>query len=66
VKALLVDLDGTIMNSTSAIVKGRCEAGGERDCDSWEEDIRLQRPLVVDTQGLILRVLVHPADVHHR
>jgi beta-phosphoglucomutase-like phosphatase (HAD superfamily) len=65
VKALLVDLDGTIMNSTSAIVKGRCEASGERDCDRWEEEIRLKRDLVVDTRGLILRVLVQPADVHH-
>jgi beta-phosphoglucomutase-like phosphatase (HAD superfamily) len=36
VKALLVDLDGTIMNSTSAIVKGRCKAGGERDYDGGE------------------------------
>jgi putative transposase len=42
------------------------EAGGERGYDGGKRISGRKRHLVVDTQGLILHVLVHPADVHDR
>ena len=42
------------------------EAGGERGDDGGKRMTGRKRHLVVDTQGLILHVLVHPADVHDR
>lgn len=42
------------------------EAGGERGYDGGKRISGRKRHLVVDTQGLVLHVLVHPADVHHR
>jgi transposase len=42
------------------------EAGGERGYDGGKRISRRKRHLVVDTQGLILHVLVHPADAHDR
>ena len=43
------------------------EAGGERGYDGGKRISGRKRHLVVHTQGLILHVLVHPADVHdHR
>lgn len=42
------------------------EAGGERGYDGGKRISGRKRHLVVDTQGLNLHVLVHPADVHDR
>jgi transposase len=42
------------------------EAGGERGYDGGKRISGRRRHLVVDTQGLILHVLVHPAYVHNR
>ncbi|WP_230534410.1 IS5 family transposase [Microvirga roseola] len=42
------------------------EAGGVRGYDGGKRISGRKRHLVVDTQGLILHVLVHPADVHDR
>jgi putative transposase len=42
------------------------EVGGERGYDGGKRISGRKRHLVVDTQGLILHVLVHPADVHDR
>ena len=42
------------------------EASGERGYNGRKRVSGRKRHLVVDTQGLILHVLVHPADVHNR
>src|SRR3954453_18640243 len=42
------------------------EAGGERGYDGGKRMSGRKRHLVVDMQGLILHVLVHPAGVHDR
>jgi transposase len=42
------------------------EAGGERGYDGGRLISGRKRHLVVDTQGLILHVLMHPADLHDR
>ncbi|PVE20197.1 IS5 family transposase [Microvirga sp. KLBC 81] len=42
------------------------EAGGERGYDGGKRISGRKRHLVVDTQGLVLHVLVHPADGHDR
>jgi len=42
------------------------EAGGERGYDGGKRISGRKRHLVVDTQGLILHVLVHPADLRSR
>ena len=42
------------------------EAGGERGYDGGKRLCGRKRHLVVDSQGLVLQVCVHPADVHDR
>jgi len=42
------------------------EAGGERGYDGGKRICGRKRHLVVDMQGLLLHVLVHPAGVHDR
>src|SRR5215207_1274808 len=42
------------------------EAGGERGYDGGKRISGRKRHLVVDTQGLVLHVHVHPADLHDR
>ncbi|ANY84475.1 hypothetical protein BB934_40460 (plasmid) [Microvirga ossetica] len=42
------------------------EAGGVRGYGGGKRISGRKRHLVVDTQGLILHVLVHPADMHDR
>ena len=42
------------------------EAGGERGYDGGKRISGRKRHLVVDSQGLVLHVHVHPADLHDR
>jgi transposase len=54
------------MPPLSTVKPRTSEAGGVRGYDGGKRISGRKRHLVVDTQGLILHVLVHPADVHDR
>ncbi len=45
---------------------GTTEAGGPRGFDGAKKGGGRQRHILVDTMGLLLKVVVHPADVQER